>query len=115
MRAADERLRGAEDTFEGAAKHGDEASASAMFRTGQPRIVDPGIVPQRPSFPNLPLAVLSAVAIAIALCLVWSGTSCRKSLAELWGSQSWLPPPFEAARVPGCPGFRKKPASKSFH
>ncbi len=71
MRAADDRLRGAEDAFERASKHGDEASSNAMFRTGQLRIVDLGIVPQRPSFPNLPLAVLSAVAIAAALCLVW--------------------------------------------
>ncbi len=71
IRSADDRLRGAEDTFERAAKHGDEASASAMFRTGQLRIVDPGIVPQRPSFPNLPLATVSAVVVAAALCLVW--------------------------------------------
>jgi hypothetical protein len=42
-----------------------------MFRTDQLRIVDPGIVPQRPSFPNLPLSVVSAVGIAMAVCLVW--------------------------------------------
>jgi polysaccharide biosynthesis transport protein len=71
MQGADDRLRGAEDAFERAAKHGDEASSSAMFRTGQLHIVDPGVVPQRPSFPNLPIAVVSAVVIAAALCLVW--------------------------------------------
>lgn len=71
MRAADEQLRGAEDSFERAAKHADEASASSMFRTGQLHIVDPGIVPQRPSFPNLPLAVLAAVVLAASICLVW--------------------------------------------
>jgi polysaccharide biosynthesis transport protein len=68
---ADDRLRSAEDLFESAAKRGDEASASAMFRTERLRLVDPGIVPQRPSFPNLPLAVVSALAIAAALCLAW--------------------------------------------
>jgi polysaccharide biosynthesis transport protein len=67
----DDRLRTAEDAFERAAKRGDDASASAMFRTEQLRIVDPGIVPQRPSFPNLPLAAVSAVLIAAAVCLVW--------------------------------------------
>jgi succinoglycan biosynthesis transport protein ExoP len=68
---ADDRVRSAEDVFERASKRGDEASASAMFRTEQLRIVDPGIVPQRPSFPNLPLAVVSALAIAAVLCLAW--------------------------------------------
>lgn len=71
IRSADERLRGAEDTFDRAAKHADEASASAMFRTGQLRVLDPGVVPQRPSFPNPLIAVLSAVAIAAMFCLVW--------------------------------------------
>jgi len=68
---ADDRLRSAEDAFERAAKRGDEASASAMFRTEQLRIVDPGIVPQRPSFPNLPLAIVGAILIAGIVCLVW--------------------------------------------
>ena len=68
---ADDRLRTAEDTFERAAKHGDEAAASAMFRTEQLRIVDPGIVPQRPSFPDLPIAAISATAIAAVACLAW--------------------------------------------
>ena len=67
----DDRLHSAQDAFERAAKHGDEASAAAMFRTEQLRIVDPGIVPQRPSFPNLPLAVVSALAIAAVLSLAW--------------------------------------------
>jgi len=68
---ADDRLHGAEDVFEGAAKRADEASASAMLRTEQLRIVDPGIVPQSPSFPNLPLTAVSAVAISAVACLVW--------------------------------------------
>lgn len=68
---ADDRLRSAEGTFENAAKRADEASAAAMFRTEQLRIVDPGIVPQRPSFPNLPVAVVSALALAVVLCLAW--------------------------------------------
>ncbi len=68
---ADDRLRGAEDAFDRAARRADEISGPAMFRTEQLRIVNPGIVPQRPSFPNLPLAVVSASAIAAVLCLAW--------------------------------------------
>jgi succinoglycan biosynthesis transport protein ExoP len=67
----DDRLHSAEDKFERAAKRGDDASASAMFRTEQLRIVDPGIIPQRPSFPDPPLAAVAAVVIASALRLVW--------------------------------------------
>jgi uncharacterized protein involved in exopolysaccharide biosynthesis len=68
---ADDRLHSADDLFERAAKRADDASASAMFRTEQLRIVDPGIVPQRPSFPDLPLVVPSAVVLAAAVWLVW--------------------------------------------
>jgi uncharacterized protein involved in exopolysaccharide biosynthesis len=68
---ADDRIRTAEDKFERASKRGDDATASAMFRTEQLRIVDPGIVPQRPSFPNIPLAVVSAMVLAAAVCIVW--------------------------------------------
>jgi polysaccharide biosynthesis transport protein len=67
----DDRLRTAEDAFERAARRGDEVSATAMSVTEQLRIVDPGIVPQRPSFPDLLLAAVSAVVIAAVLCLMW--------------------------------------------
>ena len=68
---SDDRVHTAEDAFERAAKRADEAAGGVMFRTDQLRIVDPGIVPQRPSFPNLPLSVVSAVGIAMGACLVW--------------------------------------------
>ena len=68
---ANDELRSAQDAFETARRVNDEAIAGYRFRTEQLRIVDPGVVPQRPSFPNLPLAVVSAVLIAAVLCLVW--------------------------------------------
>lgn len=75
LRARRERvndeLRSAQDAFETARKRNDETLAGTRYRTEQLRIVDPGVVPQRPSFPNLPLAVVSAVVIAAVLCLVW--------------------------------------------
>jgi capsular polysaccharide biosynthesis protein len=66
-----DRVHSAEGTFDLARKREADVAAAVRFRTGQLRIVDPGIVPQRPSFPNLPLAVISAVVIAAAACLAW--------------------------------------------
>jgi capsular polysaccharide biosynthesis protein len=68
---SDDRIRSAQDAFDRAAKRADEASGGVMFRTDQLHIVDPGIVPQRPGFPNLPLSVVAAVGIAAAVSLVW--------------------------------------------
>jgi uncharacterized protein involved in exopolysaccharide biosynthesis len=68
---ADNRIHNAEGIFERAARRADEVSSSVAYRTEQLHVVDPGVVPERPSFPNLPLAVISAVVIAAMLCLVW--------------------------------------------
>ena len=67
----DNRLRNASAAFEAARKREEDVSAGLKFRTGQLRIVDPGIVPERPSFPNLPLVVASAMVLSAAACLVW--------------------------------------------
>jgi uncharacterized protein involved in exopolysaccharide biosynthesis len=66
-----DRLHALEATFDLTRKREADVAAAVKFRTGQLRIVDPGIVPQRPSFPNLPLAIISAVVIAAAACLAW--------------------------------------------
>jgi uncharacterized protein involved in exopolysaccharide biosynthesis len=68
---ASNRLHSAEEAFEIARKRDTDVSAGVKFRSGQLRIVDPGIVPERPSFPNLPLAVAAAIIIAAAACLAW--------------------------------------------
>ena len=41
------------------------------FPTEQLRIIDPGIVPQQPSFPNVPLLTGVALLISAMLCLAW--------------------------------------------
>ncbi len=64
-------LRDAEELFEAARKRADDAANSVKFRAGQLHIVDPGIVPQRPGFPNLPLAALSAAVLSAGACLLW--------------------------------------------
>ena len=68
---ANQRLHSADEAYESARKREFDVSAGLKFRTGQLRIVDPGIVPERPSFPNLPLAVASAIVIAAAASLAW--------------------------------------------
>ena len=68
---AGDQLRSVEGAFDRVEKLADEASGVAMLRAEQLRVVDPGVVPQRPSFPNLPLVVISAVLIAALLSLVW--------------------------------------------
>jgi uncharacterized protein involved in exopolysaccharide biosynthesis len=68
---AEDRLHAAENVFDRASKRGEEVSDSATFRAEQLRIVDPGIVPQRPSFPSFPLISGSALAIAGIASLAW--------------------------------------------
>jgi uncharacterized protein involved in exopolysaccharide biosynthesis len=70
QRAAQE-VREAEAVLEAARKHEFEASNTVKSRTEQLHIIDPGVVPQRPSFPNLPLAVLSAVILSSAGSVLW--------------------------------------------
>ncbi len=65
-----DHLRAAEDRLETAQKHYDEAVAAARFRTEQLRVVDPGIAPQRPSFPNFPLAIVGATVLCSIFSLV---------------------------------------------
>ena len=68
---ADDQLRTAEDELTAARLRSDGTRDATRFRSEDLRIVDPGIVPQRPSFPNLPLAVIAAVAMSLVACLVW--------------------------------------------
>jgi uncharacterized protein involved in exopolysaccharide biosynthesis len=58
-------LRLEDAAFEVWSKRVTEVAAAGGSRTEQLRLVDPGIVPQRPSFPNVPL--LMAVALLFSL------------------------------------------------
>jgi len=53
-----EDLKTAQDIYDTARKREYEVSNIVNFRTGQLHIVDPGIVPEKPTFPNLPLALV---------------------------------------------------------
>ena len=48
-----------------------EARSEAGFRGERLRVVDPGIVPERPSSPNIPLNVLAALFLGLVLPLIF--------------------------------------------
>ncbi len=58
-------LTGARTLYETAAQRLADASVSPGSRTEWLRVVDPGIVPQRPSSPNVPLILIGAGALAL--------------------------------------------------
>ncbi|HYV63973.1 MAG TPA: hypothetical protein VE958_14920 [Bryobacteraceae bacterium] len=69
-RSADQ-LRAADAAFEAMSRRANELAGSSGLRTEQLRIIDPGIVPQQPSFPNPPLFTGAALLISAMLCLAW--------------------------------------------
>jgi uncharacterized protein involved in exopolysaccharide biosynthesis len=66
-----DQLRAADADFEAMSKRANELAGSSGLRTEQLQIIDPGIVPQQPSFPNLPLFTGAALLISAMLCLAW--------------------------------------------
>jgi succinoglycan biosynthesis transport protein ExoP len=66
-----DQLRAAEAGFEAMSRRANELAGSSGLRTEQLRIIDPGIVPQQPSFPNMPLFTGGALLISAMLCLAW--------------------------------------------
>ena len=69
-RSADQ-LCAADAAFEAMSRRANELAGSSGLRTEQLRIIDPGIVPQQPSFPNPPLFTGAALLISAMLCLAW--------------------------------------------
>jgi capsule polysaccharide export protein KpsE/RkpR len=48
-----------------------EARSTAGFRGERLKIIDPGVVPERPSSPNLPLNVAAAFLLGLVLPVIW--------------------------------------------
>ena len=59
------QIRAAEAAYESATAHLREIRSASGFRGERLRIVDPGIVPERPSSPNVPLNAVIALALAL--------------------------------------------------
>lgn len=71
LEIADDRVRAAQAGFTTLAERAGGLAASGLLRSEQIRVVDPGIVPQRPSFPRLELFTIAAFLIATVLSLAW--------------------------------------------
>jgi uncharacterized protein involved in exopolysaccharide biosynthesis len=65
------RLSSVETAYRDVERREAELSASAGLRTEQLRIVDPGIVPQRPSSPDIPLVLAAALVWSLTASLAW--------------------------------------------
>jgi uncharacterized protein involved in exopolysaccharide biosynthesis len=61
----------AEATYRDLDKRQSDLAGTAGMRTEQLRLVDPGIVPQRPSFPNPSLVLAAALLLSFALAAAW--------------------------------------------
>jgi succinoglycan biosynthesis transport protein ExoP len=66
-----QRLRAAQAAFDAAAARQRELEASAGLRGERLRVMDPGVVPERPSFPNVGLNVLLAMAVALIVSITF--------------------------------------------
>jgi uncharacterized protein involved in exopolysaccharide biosynthesis len=66
-----QRLHAAQASFDATAGRLRELQASAGLRGERLRVMDPGVVPERPSFPNVGLNVMLAIVIALAACLAY--------------------------------------------
>lgn len=69
--ALQNEVRMAETTSEAAEKRRSELQAEAGSRGERLRVMDPGIVPQRPSSPNVPLNVAAALFVALVASIVY--------------------------------------------
>ena len=64
-------LKMAQAEYDGAAGRLREVRAGAGMRGERLRVIDPGIVPQRPSTPNIPLNVMAALFLALLGSIVY--------------------------------------------
>jgi len=68
--------------FQTADEHLAEVRSSAGFRGDRLRIIDPGVIPERPSWPNVPLNLLIAIFVALAASLAYLAFEFNYRLAR---------------------------------
>jgi uncharacterized protein involved in exopolysaccharide biosynthesis len=69
------KIRAAQTAFDSASARLRDVRGSTQTRGERIRIVDPGVVPERPTFPNAPLNVLVALASAAVAALLYLGVT----------------------------------------
>ena len=57
--------------IEAAQMHLQEVRSTAGYRAERLKIFDPGVVPERPSWPNIPLMLLAAIVVALSASLLY--------------------------------------------
>ena len=67
----EDRIRAAQIRFETLSQRATDLAATTGTRTDQVRLIDPGVVPQQPSFPRPTLFVTAAFLIALMLSLIY--------------------------------------------
>lgn len=99
-RSRDE-LRAAQTAFDAVSRRANDLAGSAGLRTEQLRVIDPGIIPQQPSFPNLPLFTAVGLLLSAILSLGWLslrfGLEQQKARMQFRNSRS----EFKVARSGG--------------
>ena len=88
MDRAGDQLRTASAEFDAMSRRANELAASGGLRTEQLRIIDPGIVPEQPSFPNTPLFIGSALLISAMLSLAWLSLRYGLDRQKAWPARS---------------------------
>ncbi|MBZ5601247.1 MAG: hypothetical protein LAO79_02970 [Acidobacteriia bacterium] len=72
-----QKLRSAQANDDAAQQRVRELQSSAGLRGERLRVVDPGVVPERPSFPNVGLNVMLAVMVALIGCAAYLALTFR--------------------------------------
>jgi uncharacterized protein involved in exopolysaccharide biosynthesis len=72
----------ARTTFDSATARLNDAQAATGIRGERLRIIDPGIVPQRPTSPNIPLNILGALFVALLASLLYLTAAFSFDLRE---------------------------------
>ena len=99
---ATEALRLAESKREAWSRRANDAAITSGMRTEQLRVVDPGVVPQQPSFPNPPLFTAAAWLVSSLLTLVYLsllyGLGRQRAQNELRAELDEISNDYKAAR-----------------
>jgi polysaccharide biosynthesis transport protein len=72
-----QKIKAAQASFDAAALRLREIETSAGLHTERLRVMDPGVAPERPSFPNVPLNVLLAMAVALIASITYLALTFR--------------------------------------
>jgi len=99
---AEEALHMAEAKHEAWSRRANEAAVATGLRTEQLRVVDPGVVPQQPSFPDVPLfagaALLVSALLTFAYLSLRYGFERQRARLQLAARLHDLSEDYEAAR-----------------